>query len=208
MKLYTYSPAPNPQRLGLFLKYKGIDIETVEVDLGQKAQFDEGFLKINPNATVPTLYVNDDCTLIDTIAICSYLEKKYPANPLFGNSDEEAAIVIGWMHRIYVDGLSAVAEILRNKSEFFAGRAFPGNIDIEQMPELIARGKMRLEGFWTNLEQALAGKEFIVGSSITQADIDAYAVIKFAGWVKETVPSENKHTTAWFARIKQILEDD
>ena len=28
MKLYTYDPAPNPQRLTHFMKYKGIEIET------------------------------------------------------------------------------------------------------------------------------------------------------------------------------------
>jgi len=33
MKLYTYDPAPNPRRLALFLKLKGIEIDTQAVDM-------------------------------------------------------------------------------------------------------------------------------------------------------------------------------
>ena len=37
MKLYTYDPAPNPRRLALFMQYKGIQIETVQVDMSAPA---------------------------------------------------------------------------------------------------------------------------------------------------------------------------
>jgi len=33
MKLYTYDPAPSPQRLALFMHYKGIEIDTEQVDM-------------------------------------------------------------------------------------------------------------------------------------------------------------------------------
>ena len=33
MKLYTYDPAPNPRRLGLFMQYKGISLDTRQIDL-------------------------------------------------------------------------------------------------------------------------------------------------------------------------------
>ena len=38
MKLYTYEPAPNPQRLANFLKYKGIEIETQQIDMLAQSQ--------------------------------------------------------------------------------------------------------------------------------------------------------------------------
>ena len=33
MKLYTFPPAPNPKRLSIFIAEKGIDLETITVDL-------------------------------------------------------------------------------------------------------------------------------------------------------------------------------
>ena len=55
MKLYTYDPAPNPRRLGLFLKYKGIELDTEQVDLGALEQLGEAYGEINPLRTVPAL---------------------------------------------------------------------------------------------------------------------------------------------------------
>ena len=33
MKIYTYEGAPNPRRLAMFMKYKGIAIDTELVDM-------------------------------------------------------------------------------------------------------------------------------------------------------------------------------
>ena len=41
MKLYTYDPAPNPRRLTLFLKLKGIDIDTQQIDMMTAEQLDD-----------------------------------------------------------------------------------------------------------------------------------------------------------------------
>ena len=38
MKLYTYDAAPNPRRLALFMKYKGISLDSQQVDLGTGEQ--------------------------------------------------------------------------------------------------------------------------------------------------------------------------
>ena len=38
MKVYTYDPAPNPQRLAIFLKLKGVEIATQQVDIAAAEQ--------------------------------------------------------------------------------------------------------------------------------------------------------------------------
>ncbi|MCH2055609.1 MAG: glutathione S-transferase family protein [Thalassotalea sp.] len=206
MKLYTFSPAPNPQRVNYLLKYKGVSIETQEVDLREQAHFDQAYLDINPSATVPALYIDENCTLVDGIAICHYLDKKFPEKPLFGKTDEETAVILGWVHRIYVDGLGAVAEILRNTSEFFKGRAIPGTLSVEQLPALAERGLIRLNAFFDMLDKRLKNHEYIVGDKLTQADIDAYVACNFAGWVKQSVPEKNEHLIAWHKKMMNILD--
>ena len=55
MKLFTYDPAPNPRRLALFMQYKGIVLETQQVDLGAAEQLQEQYRKEIPDCTVPAL---------------------------------------------------------------------------------------------------------------------------------------------------------
>ena len=194
-------------RVGYMLKHKGISIDTEEINLREKDQFNPEFLAVNPNGTVPALVLDDGTVLSDSIAICVYLEKNYPQKPLFGANDTEYAQVIGWLHKIYVEGLAAVADILRNGSEFFIDRALPGKVNVAQLPELCARGKIRLDSFWALLDDHLADKDYIVGNQLTQADIDAYVVTHFSGWVKESVPQTCTHLNKWLANVQSILDE-
>ena len=47
MKFYDCRTAPSPRRVRIFIAEKGIEIETIEVDLGSKEQLSSEFRKIN-----------------------------------------------------------------------------------------------------------------------------------------------------------------
>ncbi len=205
MQLYTFSVAPNPQRIKIFLKMKGIDIPTTEVDIRAGEHFNDEFTSINPASTLPTLQLDNGTVLTDSVAICVYLEHLYPGKPLFGTTPSEYAQVIGWMHKLYTEGLMPIAEILRNQGDFFKNRAMPGKIDMPQIPALIERGKLRLDGFWQAMEEHLTEREFIVGKQLTQADIDCFVVCGFAGWAKETIPADYSSLLSWYNKIESIL---
>jgi len=206
MHLYTFSKAPNPKRLGYFLKIKKIDITTSEVDINKGEHFNDAFKTINPDSTLPALALDDGTVLTDTIAICVYLESQHPDTPLFGTNANEYAQVIGWSHKLYVDGFMSIAEILRNQGDFFKDRAIPGRINVQQIPDLIERGKIRLNAFWLNMNEHLSGKEYIVGTQLTQADIDCYVVCDFARWVKKQIPESCTALLQWQKRVSKILE--
>ncbi|MEW6996282.1 glutathione S-transferase family protein [Colwelliaceae bacterium BS250] len=205
MHLYTFPPAPNPQRLDLFLKYKGIEIDTSLLNMMQGEHFSEELKAINSHCTLPTLRLADGTVLTDTVAICFYLDGLYPEKPLFGSSPLESAQVIGLMHKLFLEGIIPIAEMLRNSSEKFKDRALPGRINIAQIPELIIRGKVRLDGFWLDIDEQLVGKLFLVGKQLTQADIDLYVICSFAGWAKEQVPNGCTNILAWHKNIDSIL---
>jgi len=206
MHLYTFSKAPNPQRVEYFLKYKGIEIPTTEVNIREKEQFTDEYKSINPHSTLPALVLNDGTVLTDTIAICVYLDSQFPEKSLFGSTPSQYAQVIGWSHRIYIDGLAAVAEILRNQGDFFKDRALPGRTPVPQLDVLIERGKIRLVGFWEDLNDHLHNRTYLVGKQLTLADIDAYVICSFAGWVKETVPEHCHNIKKWHRRVSSILQ--
>ena len=203
MKLYTFPPAPNPKRLSIFLAEKGIDVETVIVDLMAGEQRKEPYLSVNPWGTVPVLVLEDGTVMTEVIGILSYLEELYPQTPLLGTDPASRAQALSWDHRCFSEGFTGVAEVLRNSAEVFAGRALPGPVSYEQIPELVERGRKRIHSFYGVLNEHLKNKSFMVGDTFTVADIAAYVFVDFSGWVKETIPEECEHLLAWYQRVSE-----
>ena len=140
MKLYTYDPAPNPRRLALFLKLKGLAIDTRQVDLLANEQLGDAYRQINPALSVPALVLDDGTVLTEVIGMYTYLDELHPQPPLMGSTAAERAQVISWCHRLFSGLMMAIAGALRNRGKSFINRALPGPLDTPQIPELVERG--------------------------------------------------------------------
>lgn len=206
MKLYTFDVAPNPRRVNLYLGYKGVQIPSQQIDLREGQQFSAEYRAINPRCTVPALQLDDGTVLCDAIAICWYLESRFPQKPLLGGGSLLQAQVLSWDAYIFSDAILPVAEALRNRSTAFKDRAVPGPGRVAQIPELESRGRQRLQLFWQALDDYLDGREYLVGNDITLADIDAFVVVEFAGWIKERVPENRFRLQAWHKRVAALLQ--
>jgi glutathione S-transferase len=205
MKLYTFDPAPNPKRLALFMKHKGIEIETQQVDLMAAEQLGDDYGKINPDRTVPALVLDDGTVLTEVVGICTYLEELYPDKPLMGTTALEKAQVISWVHKLFVGMMAGIAGMLRNKSEAFRDRALPGPLDVPQIPELAERGLLQLQHILPILDAHLATSTWLAGDNFTFADIDLLVGIGFMAWVKQSVPEQCTHLKAWYERAEAEL---
>ena len=201
MKLYTYDPAPNPQRLTLFLKYKGIDLETRQIDMMKAEQLGEEYRAINPACTVPALVLDDGTVMTEVVGICHYLESLHPEKPLMGTTALEKAQVISWDHKLFMMVFMPIAEILRNGNPNFADRALPGPLNVPQIPELVERGKLRLDHAWETLDAELAGRQWLAGDNFSLADIDMAVMVEFSGWVKSTPPESCGNLHAYLQRV-------
>lgn len=184
MKFYDCKTAPSPRRVRMFIAEKGIDIPTVQVDLGKGEHLTDAFRKINPRCTVPVLELEDGTCLSDTLAICHYLESRFEEPNLMGRDAREQAIVMNWHEQILTEGFLAGAEALRNFARGFRHRAVTGPENFEQIPELAERGRKRLEVFLQLLDQRLAESTWVALERFTFADIGAFVCADFAGWVK------------------------
>jgi glutathione S-transferase len=205
MKLYTYDPAPNPRRLALFMQYKGIELDTQQIDLGTAEQLGDEYRQINPECSVPALVLDDGTLLTEVIGICVYLEALHPDKPLLGSTAKEKAQVISWDHHLFANAFSAIASILRNRSKSMENRALPGPLNVPQIPELIKRGQLQIAHLLPKLNSELADRPWLAGDKFSFADIDLLVCIDFMAWVKLSIPEDCTHLRAWYDSAKAEL---
>ncbi len=204
MKLYTYDPAPNPRRLTLFLKLKGIDIETQQIDMMTAEQLQDRYRQINPTCTLPALVLDDGTVLTEVIGIYAYLEELHPEQPLMGSTPLERAQTISWCHRLFQGLMVAIASVLRNRGKHFHNRALPGPLDTPQIPELAERGLLQVHHILPQLDAHLAASIWLTGDNFTVADIDLLVMIDFLSWIKESIPDTCSHLQAWHQRATAL----
>ena len=201
MKLYDLPGPPSPRRIRIFLAEKGVEVETIPVNIREGEHMQEAFASKNKRRTIPALELDNGTVLTESDAILRYLEEKFPEPPLFGADPEERAVVNNWLHIIDVDGFCAVADALRNSISRFENRALTGARDIAQIPELAERGAKRIDYFFEDLEEQLNGQTYVAGDSYTVADICALVVVDFAGMAKKDIPDNCPNIKRWHEEV-------
>ena len=203
LKLYDCSTAPSPRRARMFLAEKGIEWETVEVDLRTGEQLTPEFLKINPGATVPALETEDGDILTENLSIAAYVEALHPDPPLMGRTPIEKARILEWDFKCTMGGLLAFAEILRNSSPHMKNRAMPGRLNMEQIPALAERGRQRLAHFFKGIDKHLGQTEYIAGDTFSMADITLTVVFDTSKWVKAQPGEDHANLNEYMTRMRE-----
>ena len=180
MKLYDMTRAPNPRRVRIFLAEKGIEVDTVQVDVLAGENLTDAYLKINPRGLIPSLELDDGTCLTETVAICRYLEETHPEPPLMGASPLDKARVEMWQRVMEQDGLAAVGETYRNSAPNLAGRRMAGTAGGDQIPEIAEQGRERVAEFLDMLDARLGEADYVAGDSFSIADITALCTVDFA----------------------------
>lgn len=201
MKFHDCSTAPSPRRVRIFLQEKGVDIDTVQVDLAAGEQFSDAFRRINPDCMVPVLELDDGSCISEAFAICQYLESLHPEPVLLGRTPEERARVTMWNTKGEQQGLIAVMEALRNFARAFEGRAVGGPAGHEQIPALAERGRRRTLEFFARLDEQLASNAYVAGENFSLADITALVFVDFAKWVKVGIPENCGNVRRWYDEV-------
>ena len=194
MKLYDSTLAPNPRRVRVFLAEKGIQVPTVQVDIGKAENREAAFLAKNPLGGVPALELDDGSVISESVAICRYFEEIQPNPPLMGTDAKDRAIVEMWSRRTELEVARPIMQTFQNTHAFFKGR-------IPQVPEYgevcRAHATKRLE--WIDSE--LAKREFIAGPRYTIADITLLIGIDFGRVVKIGIQPEQKNLARWYEAV-------
>jgi len=200
VKLYNESdPAPNPRRVRIFMKEKGIDIELVPTPLIKRAHKAPEHLARNPLGQVPVLELDDGSHLSESVAICRYLDELHPEPNLFGADARERAFVDMWSRRVEFRLMQPLGQIWIHTHPFTAavathamGRQFKDFGDANRKPFENACGLF---------DKELAARKFIAGGRYTMADIVAQTTFDFARFIGVDIPHGCENLRDWYERV-------
>ncbi len=194
MLLYgAADPAPNPRRVRLFLREKGLTIPTRDVALFKGEHKSAEIVALNPRGQVPFLVLDDGRVLAETVAICRYLDELHPAPPLFGSDAWERAETDMWVRRVEAWLGAAVAVVWIHGNPLTAPM-------FEQIPAVAVQGRARVAEALAWLDAQLAGKSWLCGERYTIADIVLLTTLDFALWIGEPLPDGLTALADWHAR--------
>ena len=163
LTLYDYQPSLNGWKIRVLLGFLGIPYRSREVALFQGESRSEAFLKLNPTGAIPVLELEDGRTIAESSALLVYLAD----GTRFLPSERYArAKVVQWLsfEQYYIEPTIGSLRFwtLTGRLEGNAGRM------VESRRE---SGERAL----TTLERRLSDTLFLVGESLTIADIGVYA---------------------------------
>ena len=95
MELYSFFKSTASFRVRIVLALKGISYRTTSIDLLKNGgeNNDPAFAAINPQRLLPVLIIDDGDKLIQSGAICEYLNERYPSPPLLPSTPKGRAYV-------------------------------------------------------------------------------------------------------------------
>ena len=173
MKLYSSVFAPSPRKVLIFLKEKNIlDIELINLDLAQLEHKTAEYKAIAPNSKVPALMLDDGTIILETTAICRYLECLYPEPNMFGESPIEIASIEMWYSRLSFELMMPLMHGFRH--------THPHMKKMEDQNEAygLAQRKIGIKALKT-YDDIISTRQFIAGEKFTYADLQMVTSLQF-----------------------------
>lgn len=196
MKLYHNPLSPNVRRVRLTAAVLAIELEEKKLDFAKGEHKSPEYLALNPNGAVPTL-VDGDFVLTESRAIQQYLASKKPESGLLPRDEAARADVARWQFWDASHFSPNLATLAFEK--LLKGMMGMGDPDARKIEESL--GNFRR--FGAVLNKRLEGKQYVVGSALTIADLTLASSLMYAK--QSEVPlAELPNVSAWFSRISDM----
>jgi glutathione S-transferase len=151
--LYRAPFSTNVERVSLALAYKGLEVESVEIDYADRS----AVVAVSGQGLVPVI-VDDGHVVNDSLAILRYLERRNPDPPLFAP---------GAILDVFMEWFDAVWKVPPN-----AIADEPDGPDVEAHAA-------RMDGWLDTFERLLEGRDHLLGD-FSAADCVAFPFLKYA----------------------------
>ena len=173
MKLYDNKMANSPRKVRMFLAEKKItNVEMVEINMMEGEHKTPEYRAIAPNSRIPALQLDDGTVIMESTAICRYLESLHPEPNLFGESPIEIASIEMWQARIFNELMIPLAMGFRHLHPAMSALETQNKEYGETQKNI---GIKSLKYF----NSVLSGSEFVAGDRYTFADIQMITTTDF-----------------------------
>jgi len=225
LELYNAAHSTCSQKVRICLHEKGLDWTDHLLDLGAMDQLAPDYLALNPNGVVPTL-VHDGAVIIDSSAICEYIDEVFPEPALSPADPVARAKMRAWMRYLEEVPTAAVRVPSFNMAflprfdglddaTFLAEQAGPRPIRkhfFEKMgrlgfdPDTVRESMEQLRQTAERMSEAMEkdGGPWLMGEQFTLADIVVAPMLdrmNDLGYAE--LWSDLPNVVDWYARIRE-----
>lgn len=224
IELYHNDMSTCAQKVRFTIAEKGVPWESRHLDLRARDQQKPEYLKLNPNAVVPTL-VHDGVVVIESNVINEYLDDAFPDPPLRPRDAAGRARMRLWTKQLD-EGLHADTGVLSTAIAFRYQKLEKGAAEVEALimnvPDPVKRERvrdnifkgveslnfraaiLRFDALLARMERALSGAPWLAGQSFSLADT-AYApyVTRLDHLQLAPMWQSRPHLAGWYARIRE-----
>ncbi len=170
MKLY-HSQYTRSHRARWILEEIGVPYEITRLSLRDGQSKTPEYLAIHPHGSVPAL-IDGDLTLTESSAIILHVADKFPEKNLApAPGSDDRGRYYRWL--VYIPAtVDPVLETITIQTRFLP--------EDKRSPQILAEAKRKFATIAKVLEDAVRGREYVVGNSFSAADI---AVASAVGWM-------------------------
>ena len=192
--LHQFPLCPFSRKVRLLLGEKGIAYSLVRENPWE--QTDE-FLHMNPAARTPVMTDDKGLTLVDSVAICEYVDETVQKNPMInGTAAYRAEIrrLVAWFDQQFYGDVTGPL-LHERMMKRLIHRQPP---DAKILREAMKRANSHLD----YLDYLIDHRAWMAGSTMTLADLTAAAQISVADYLGGIDWAGHKQTKDWYAMFK------
>lgn len=188
---FYYFPQSTATIVHWAIEELGVPVEKIKLDYAAGEHKKPEYLKLNPNGKVPLL-VHDGRPIFESLAIMIHLGETFGVDKkLFPAAGLDRATAIQWMVWMQVSVGDAVSRYQRNVSE-----RIPAELRNAKAGEA---ARLELQNQMKILDDALQGKQWLVGDHFTLADLHLASWVEYFKHFNLDL-SPYRNVEAWLAR--------
>jgi glutathione S-transferase len=195
LKLYHAEPVANSLKTLISLKEKGLEFQSVYIDLHRFEQHEPAFVAINPEGQVPVLD-HDGAVITHTSVIAEYLEDAFPESPSLRPSDPLGKARMRYWNKfvdehvmgyVSMHGWHRMISVIARSVESGEFEKYMARIPLHEQREKwrtarsgfseadLANATRKIEVAVDQVERQLTQAPWLAGNACTLADINFFA---------------------------------